>query len=379
MLTLLVGCAAAAEAGFQRSGDWEYRILENGTAEIIAYNNIVNGMDPIEIPIPDELDGITVSSIKGNPFCIYNATAFTVSPDHPYFEVVDGVLFSKTDKRLIAYPLMKESTAYTIPDGTEIIGESAFFLCRNLNSITIPDSVTSIGALDFSDCWNLTFLKIPDSVTNIDINPFYNCNQLVLTLAPDHPALEIVDGVLFSKLDKRLIRCPSMKRSAVYTVPEGTQTIGAYAFSYCDALTSITLPNSVTKIDYGAFWGCAALTDINLPDSVTTIEDDTFSLCLSLNSIVLPDGITEIGAAAFNQCNALTSINIPDSVTSIGGNAFAVCLSLARISLPDGVTSIGYNAFGGCPNLTLVVGHHTYAAQYAEENNIPYAFPASDS
>lgn len=52
VLTLLVGCAAAAEAGFQRSGDWEYRILENGTAEIIAYNNIVNGMDPIEDSYP---------------------------------------------------------------------------------------------------------------------------------------------------------------------------------------------------------------------------------------------------------------------------------------------------------------------------------------
>ena len=424
-LTLLVGFAAAEEADTLTSGDWEYRILENGTAEITAYNNIINGMDPIEIPIPDELDGITVSSIESNPFRIYNATAFTVSPDHPYFEVVDGVLFSKADKRLIVYPLMKEAAAYTIPDGTEIIGESAFFLCRNLNSITIPDSVreigngaffycteltsiripegvtsisesmfngcnaltsvtlpdsvTSIGALAFSDCWNLTFLKIPDSVTSVDINPFYNCKQLVLTLSPDHPALEIVDGVLFSKLDKRLIRCPSMKRSAAYAVPEGTQTIGAYAFSFCDALTSITLPNSVTKIDYGAFWGCAALTDIDIPDGITTIEGETFSLCVSLNSIVLPDGITEIGAAAFNQCNALTNINIPDSVTSIGENAFAVCLSLASISLPDGVTSIGYNAFGGCPNLTLVVGHHTYAAQYAEENNIPYAFPASDS
>lgn len=178
VLTLLVGCAAAAEAGFQRSGDWEYRILENGTAEIIAYNNIVNGMDPIEIPIPDELDGITVSSIKGNPFCIYNATAFTVSPDHPYFEVVDGVLFSKTDKRLIAYPLMKESTAYTIPDGTEIIGESAFFLCRNLNSITIPDSVREIGNGAFFYCTELTSIRIPEGVTSISKSMFNGCNAL---------------------------------------------------------------------------------------------------------------------------------------------------------------------------------------------------------
>lgn len=401
-LTLLVGFAAAEEADTLTSGDWEYRILENGTAEITAYNNIVNGMDPIEIPIPDELDGITVSSIESNPFCIYDATAFTVSPDHPYFEVVDGVLFSKADKRLIAYPLMKEATAYTIPDGTEIIGESAFCFCENLSSITIPDSVkkigdsaffycteltsiripegvtsisesmlygcsalasvilpdslTSIGPLAFFLCCNLTSLHIPDSVTSIDHNPFYGCDQLVLSLSADHPTLEIVDDVLFSKTDKRLIRYPIMKNNTVYTVPEGTQIIGTFAFSDCETLTRITLPNSVTSIEFRAFTCCTALTDINIPEGVTNIEDETFA-----------------------DCFALTSISLPDSVTSIGSGAFNCCSMLTNLSIPDCVTYIGRAAFSDCSNLTLTVGHHTYAAQYAEENNIPYAFPASDS
>lgn len=401
-LTLLVGFAAAEEADTLTSGDWEYRILENGTAEITAYNNIINGMDPIEIPIPDELDGITVSSIESNPFRIYNATAFTVSPDHPYFEVVDGVLFSKADKRLIAYPLMKEATAYTIPNGTEIIGESAFCFCENLSSITIPDSVkkigdsaffycteltsiripegvtsisesmlygcsalasvilpdslTSIGPLAFFLCCNLTSLHIPDSVTSIDHNPFYGCDQLVLSLSADHPTLEIVDDVLFSKTDKRLIRYPIMKNDTVYTVPEGTQIIGTFAFSDCETLTRITLPNSVTSIEFRAFTCCTALTDINIPEGVTNIEDETFA-----------------------DCFALTGISLPDSVTSIGSGAFNCCSMLTNLSIPDCVTYIGRAAFSGCSNLTLIVGHHTYAAQYAEENNIPYAFPASDS
>ena len=114
-LALLLGAALAEEADILTSGDWEYRILANGTAEITGYNNIVNGMTPLEIHIPDILDSYVVSSIESNPFCVYNATAFTVSPDHPYFEVRDGVLFSKAEKRLIAYPLVKEDTAYTIP------------------------------------------------------------------------------------------------------------------------------------------------------------------------------------------------------------------------------------------------------------------------
>ncbi len=401
-LTLFTGFAAAEEADTLTSGDWEYQMLEDGTAEITNYLRHVDyDIDTIEIHIPDELDGITVSSIKGNPFRNYDATAFTVSPDQHYFEVVDDVLFSKADKRLIAYPLMKEATAYTIPDGTEIIGESAFCFCENLSSITIPDSVkkigdsaffycteltsiripegvtsisesmlygcsalasvilpdslTSIGPLAFFLCCNLTSLHIPDSVTSIDHNPFYGCDQLVLSLSADHPTLEIVDDVLFSKTDKRLIRYPIMKNDTVYTVPEGTQIIGTFAFSDCETLTRITLPNSVTSIEFRAFTCCTALTDINIPEGVTNIEDETFA-----------------------DCFALTSISLPDSVTSIGSGAFNCCSMLTNLSIPDCVTYIGRAAFSDCSNLTLIVCHHTYAAQYAEENNIPYAFPASD-
>ena len=398
VLTLLVGCAAAAEAGFQRSGDWCFRILEDGTAEILYHWGFY---DDAELPIPDELDGATVSHIDSNFFHFSHVTAFTVSPTHPYFEVVDGVLFSKADKRLIAYPSHKKAAAYAIPEGTKIIGEDAFSHCENLTSITIPDSVreirdsafafctaltsicipnsvtcisdsmffycvaltsvtlpdsvTSIGSQVFSYCNNLTSLKIPDSVTNMDANPFYGCDQLVLLLSPDHPTLKVVDGVLFSKPDNRLIYYPNIKKES-YVVPEGTQTIGAFAFTECDALTHVTLPDSVTSIECDAFWDCPALTDINIPEGITAIEDYTFGYCISL-----------------------TNISLPQSLTSIGYWAFSSCYSLTRLTIPDSVTSISDEAFDGCSDLLLIVGRNTYAAQYAEENGIPCAFLASDN
>ena len=398
VLTLLVGCAAAAEAGFQRSGDWCFRILEDGTAEILFHWSFY---DDAELHIPDELDGATVSHIDSNFFRCCHVTAFTVSPNHPYFEVVDGVLFSKADKRLIAYPYHKEAAAYAIPEGTEIIEADAFFSCENLTSITIPDSVreirdgafafctaltslhipnsitsisdsmlyncvaltsvtlpdsvTSIGSQVFSYCYNLTSLKIPDSVTNMDANPFYGCDQLVLLLSPDHPTLKVVDGVLFSKPDNRLIYYPNIKKES-YVVPEGTQTIGAFAFTECDALTHVTLPDSVTSIECDAFWDCPALTDINIPEGITAIEDYTFGYCISL-----------------------TNISLPQSLTSIGYWAFSSCYSLTRLTIPDSVTSIDDEAFDGCSDLLLIAGRNTYAAQYAEENGIPCAYLASDN
>ena len=397
-LTLLVGFAAAAEAGFQRSGDWCFRILEDGTAEILYYWSFY---DDAELHIPDELDGATVSQIESNFFRFCPVTAFTISPNHPYFEAVDGVLFSKADKRLIAYPSHKKAAAYAIPEGTKIIGEDAFSHCENLTSITIPDSVreirdsafavctaltslhipnsitsisdsmlyncvaltsvtlpdsvTSIGSQVFSYCYNLTSLKIPDSVTNMDANPFYGCDQLVLLLSPDHPTLKVVDGVLFSKPDNRLIYYPNIKKES-YVVPEGTQTIGAFAFTECDALTHVTLPDSVTSIECDAFWDCPALTSINIPDGITAIEDYTFGYCISL-----------------------TNISLPQSLTSIGYWAFSSCYSLTRLTIPDSVTSIDDEAFDGCSDLLLIAGRNTYAAQYAEENGIPCAYLASDN
>ena len=49
---------------------------------------------------------------------------------------------------------------------------------------------------------------------------------------------------------------------------------------------------------------------------------DAFSHCESLTSITIPDGVKNIDAFAFQSCDALTSVTIPNSVTSIYYNAF---------------------------------------------------------
>ena len=99
-------------------------------------------------------------------FC-KNLTEILVSPDHPYLAVVDGVLFSKPDMRLICYPEALADESYEIPQGIEEIGVSAFENCENLKSVIIPDSVTSIGDNAFEQCNALSSVIIPDGVTSI--------------------------------------------------------------------------------------------------------------------------------------------------------------------------------------------------------------------
>ena len=74
----------------------------------------------------------------------------TVAEENPKYKVVDGVLFSKDMKTLIAYPCnyIGKST-YIIPDGVVRLGRIAFRDCKHLKEITCPANLTEVGASSF--------------------------------------------------------------------------------------------------------------------------------------------------------------------------------------------------------------------------------------
>ena len=187
----------------------------------------------------DSLTSITipdfVTQIGVNPFVFCSSLkSISVSPDHPYFAVIDDVLFRKADKTLISYPEGKASSTYTIPQGIISIGDGAFFDNSSLKSITIPDSVTSIGDSAFYYCKSLTSVSIPDSVTSIGNATFKYCNSLTSV-----------------------------------TIPDSVTSIGDWAFSGCDSLTTVTIPDSVTFIGKYAFDNC--------PDLVLTVPRSSYA------------------------------------------------------------------------------------------------------
>lgn len=326
------------------------------------------------IMLPD-----SVSSIGANPFEDCDAlTDIVVSPDNPYLAIIDGVLFSKPDNRLVRYPQNNTDEAYVIPEGTQQIGEQAFYMCAKLKSIAIPDTVTVIGNEAFIECDGLKNITIPDSVTAIGDNPFKFCMYLTeIIVSENHPSLEIVDGVLFSKADKRLVCYPNTLDADSYSVPDGTMMIGSDAF--CSSrLVSIVIPNSVNVIGESAFYWCHSLSAVTIPDSVTFIGEHAFCACSGLTSVTVPNGVTAIGNETFKRCISLTSVNIPDGVTSIGHRAFYNCNALSSIAVPESVTSIGDDAFSvsgkeeDIPNpiLTVVVSRGSFAEQYCTDNGI---------
>ena len=151
--------------------------------------------------------------------------------------------------------------------------------------------------------------------------------------------------------DEAFSWCQSLQR---ITIPNSVTSIGDYAFSSCESLQSVTILNSVTKIGDFAFDSCESLQSVTIPNSVTSIGDDAFRRCLSLQSITIPSSVTYIGDEAFRCCKSLQRITIPNSVTSIGVEAFSGCESLQSITIPNSVTSIGDYAFSDCTSLQSI-------------------------
>ena len=289
-----------------------------------------SGLTSVSIPA-----GVT--DLGGNPFLHPNPfqgcllTEFGVSPGNPAFAQIDGVLFDKQGKTMIAYPNGRAGE-YAIPDGVTHIGDEAFGACAGLTAVTIPAGVIDIGR-----------------------NPFQGCPMTQINVAAGNPVYEQVNGVLFDQKQKSLIAYPHAREENLYAIPEGTLRIGESAFSDNGNLTGVIIPGSVTHIGDSAFWRCAGL-------RVVTISD----------------GVTHIGDMAFEGCENLIRCTVPDSVTRIGESAFWACDQLTSMTIPSSVTDIGVDAFRFCKNLVLTVEEGSYAEQYAEKNGVPYTYAVAE-
>ena len=106
----------------------------------------------------DDLTDVTIPasvvSIERNPFA-YAQLELKLSPENPYFSLLDGVLFDETGTKLLVYPGGRAGDAYEIPEGTTGIGEFAFTGSQQLSSVTVPENVTAIAPSAFWNCENL--------------------------------------------------------------------------------------------------------------------------------------------------------------------------------------------------------------------------------
>lgn len=232
----------------------------------------------------------------------------------------------------------------------------AFSGCTSIKRVKIPNSVVTIDMGAFDYCSSLETIVIPESVTNIVYSPFEDCTSLKnIVVNKNNQHYKSIDGNLYSKDEKTLIRYAIGKEENSFTIPDFVTSIGSFAFEDANFLESIFMPDSVTKIGNHAFSWCTSLKSIRLSNSIDEIPWGMFNYCTSLIDVVIPNSVTSISKDAFNRCESLLKIEIPKTVTVIEESTFSGCESLQSIYIPDSVTEIDAYAFSCCESLTKIV------------------------
>lgn len=287
-------------------------------------------------------------------------------------EQIDGCTVTGIDQQ--AFGWNKKLVEIILPETVEHLGDEVFRQCVNLRRITLPDGLISIGAQCFAGCSSLSDLTLPATVEQIGSYAFEGCllDHLVLPervieiadgLCAGTPLLSISMGDQVTSIgSKAFSGCDFLK---AIDLPETVQTIGDKAFYACERLESVAMGNQVTAIGAETFRACKQLTELEIPDSVTALGDNLFTGCIALNRVKLPNACAVIPFQCFDACTSLASVVIPEGVQTIEGYAFGNCESLNTIYLPKSLRKIT-GSFSGCSYLTTVY----YAGTEAEWKQI---------
>lgn len=125
-----------------------------------------------------------VTRINGGAFAQNSSmTSITCDPSNKNYVSVNGVLFTKDMKELVAYPGGIQG-GYTVPATVNHIGDAAFYGALGLDSVTILGNLDFIGFEAFAECSKLTDVAIRDGVNYVGYWAFRGCNGIKSLTVP---------------------------------------------------------------------------------------------------------------------------------------------------------------------------------------------------
>ena len=357
------------------SGDWQYAVLEDGTA--VVTDTLSSSAN---LTIPTEIDGILVTMIAG--ISDQEKASLKEDPKSGSAKVTYHNLYLNRTGFLRGYaPISVQSAVQnsaawknvanlTVSDGIREITDDALFNCPNLKKLVLPETLKRIGALAFYGN-QIAELEIPAGVRQIGDGAFsFSDKQAIKKVSFPNPRLILGKGVLgFKKSSGPRAFNPKYWKdyfSDKSNAKISAVTVTCYAGSTADALYAVNVKKNYLKADAdtvrtapadrvlkaGLFDPEELIFELIIPEGVEEIADKALSGLTMLNKVTLPDTLKVIGAHAFDGCRGLSELKLPKGVTQIGEACFAGCVGLKKINLPEGITEIPDYAFSGCASLS---------------------------
>ena len=272
----------------------------------------------------------------------------------------------------------------------QVIGDSAFINCRNLEEIQwggetikterliFPEGVTEIGASSFNGCEKSSYVKFPATLEE---------GRAAFSMIPNLTA-EFAEGII--EVPRVLSQADGLKK---VILPNSVQVIGGDAFQNCRNLEEISvagaevkpgqavLPEGLKTIGMNAFYACEALKQIVLPKDLTEIGGYAFSGCKNLSEIQvgnqsvkegqaqMPAGLNRIEWGTFEGCTSLKELHCNGFLDYIEGG-FRGCSNLNKVVVNE-ITGIAQGAFDN-PNTVFYSTENSKAKEYAQQNNMGF-------
>lgn len=237
--------------------------------------------------------------------------------------------------------------------GPVSVKTSAFFNCSNLTNLYVSsledwmmsDFESGISASNiYFNNETLTSLLVPQQCTRIPSYSFANSNMIEEVVC--HEGVESIGERAFYSADNltrvELANVKEIESNAFYYCSglsqinlEKVERIGDYAFAYT-GIAEVEF-NKDAEIQESAFTGCDSLTEVTLPENLTVTEYGIFQYCDNLRKIVFNKKLVEIGQQSFYSCPALEELDFSqtESVPTIHSVGISRLSADCKVYVPD--------------------------------------------
>lgn len=296
--------------------DWAARSRGTGDESAIAFEETDKTTCVVVVPYGcvdtyKSTDGWKdFTNIKDNSFVDANGYTYVLYDDGTAMIVAAPSVYDLEGEVVIPSEVTDNGKTYKVTS----IGEEAFLGRRYITSVTIPSTIESIGDNAFEGCYNsgdgqglkTVVFSGESKLKTIGKHAFSSCCALESISIPSS-VTKIGEGAF--------IYCYKL---ASVNIPEGVDKIEKETFMSCESLTTVTIPASVDSIMGHAFGKCEKLKPLKLPvGDLVYIGEGAFSGCDALEKVVIPEGVTMIDTEAFRGCENLRSVTIPSTIKLI--------------------------------------------------------------